>query len=100
MKTKGLNDLELYQLLCAAYPERFTVDEDETWDEAMEFAEEISGVDDIADLLGRVLMLTMPVFGPITGTPMHCLGTVKIIAGVAQMTAAVTRNFEFEGTEK
>ena len=34
MKAKPLDDLEMFELLQAAYPEKFPDDEDETWEAA------------------------------------------------------------------
>jgi len=68
MKHKPLDDLELYELLVAAYPERFDANsEDDLWYEVMDFASEMfanfnerNELDNISDLLGRVVMLTNP----------------------------------------
>lgn len=91
-KTIPLDDLEMFELLRAAYPEKFTDDENETWERAMEFAEELAGWDDITDLLGRVVMLTMPMNSGLTERLSHCLGTVTIKENSAQMMAAVRRD--------
>ena len=92
MKYKPLDELEMFELLRAAYPERFTDDEDETWEAAQSFVDEISGWDEIADLLGRVAMLTMPMTSPLTDTMYHCLGQVTVNNGHASMVAAVQRD--------
>jgi hypothetical protein len=92
MKTKPLDDLEMFELLRAAYPERFKDDEDETWEEAQQFADELSGWEDVADLLGRVVMLTMPMESGLTKRLSHCLGPVTVKDGSAQMMAAVRRD--------
>ncbi len=91
MKYKPLDDLEMFELLQAAYPEKFPDDEDETWDAAQNFADDISSFEDIADLLGRVVMLTMPMESPLTGTVSHCLGKVTINDGKVNMLAVVRR---------
>ena len=91
MKAKPLDDLEMFELLQAAYPEKFPDDEDETWEAAQNFADEISGWEEIADLLGRVTMLTMPMGSPLTGAAAHCLGKVTINDGKVNMLAAVRR---------
>ncbi len=92
MKAKPLDDLEMFELLQAAYPEKFPNDEDETWEAAQNFADEISGWEEIADLLGRVAMLTIPMESPLTGTVAHCLGKVTINDGKVNMLAAVRRD--------
>lgn len=91
-KAIPLDDLEMFDLLRAAYPEKFPNDDDNTWEAAQQFADEISGWEDVADLLGRVVMLTMPMESGMTKRLSHCLGTVTINKGVAQMDAAVRRD--------
>lgn len=51
MKTQPLDELEMFELLQACYPERFPDDEDETFEAALNFADELSGFDELADLL-------------------------------------------------
>lgn len=92
METKPLDDLEMFDLLVAAYPERFSYD-NETWDKVQEFAGSISGWDEVADLLGRVAMLTMPMSSGLTGRRYHCLGPVSVYDGSTHMMAAVRRDF-------
>jgi hypothetical protein len=94
MKTKPLDDLEMFELLAAAYPEKFKDESDETWEAAMEFASELSGFDQLADLLGRVAMLTMPMKSGLTERWSHCLGRVEVKDRSIHMTAAVRRDFE------
>jgi hypothetical protein len=93
-KIQPLDDLEMFELIQAAYPERFKDDNDETWDEAMEFVEQMNGFDDIADLLGRVVMLTMPMCSGFSDKQYHCLGKVTIDNenNNASMVAAVRRD--------
>lgn len=92
MKATPLDDLEMFELLQAAYPEKFPDDEDETWEAAQEFADSISGFDDVAELLGRVVMLTMPMESGLTGRLSHCLGRVEFTETRAIMVAAVRRD--------
>jgi hypothetical protein len=92
MKTQPLDDLEMFELLQAAYPDKFPDDEDETFDAALNFAEELSGFDELADLLGRVVMLTMPMKSGLTERISHCLGRVEFAGGAASMVAAVRRD--------
>ena len=91
MNHKPLDDLEMVELLWAAYPERFKDESNEDWEAALQLAEDLDGFDDIADLLGRVVMLTMPSSSIITGTAMHALGKIEISGSQAIMTAAVKR---------
>lgn len=92
MKAIPLDDLEMFDLLQAAYPEKFKGDDDETFEAAQEFADSISGWEAIAELLGRVAMLTMPTESGMTKRLSHCLGTVTISGGAAHMIAAVRRD--------
>jgi hypothetical protein len=92
MSNQPLNDLEMFELLQAAYPERFPDDDNETWDAALQFVEEISEFDILADLLGRVVMLTMPMESGLTKRLSHCLGRVEIKEGRVDMIAAVRRD--------
>lgn len=92
MKAKPLDDLEMFELLQAAYPGKFDDDDDTSWDNAMEFADSLTGFDALADLLGRVAMLTMPMESGITKRLSHCLGKITIGDGAAQMVSAVRRD--------
>lgn len=94
-----LDDLEMFELLQAAYPEKFADESNETWEAAQQFADDISGFDAIADLLGRVATLTMPMKSGITDKYCHCLGRIEIVTGKACMTAVVMRPLIVE-TEK
>lgn len=96
MKSKALDDLEMFELMQAAYPEKFPGDDDETWEAAQNFADEIHGWEEIADLLGRVVMLTMPMESGLTKRLSHCLGKVTIGEGRAHMVAAVRRDVELQ----
>lgn len=87
-----LDDLEMFELLQAAYPEKFPDEEDETWQAAQDFADNLSGFDELADLLGRVVMMTMPMESGMTKRLSHCLGKVTIHDGSADMVAAVRRD--------
>lgn len=90
--TRPLDELEMFEVLQAAYPERFKDDDDESWEAAQAFADEISGWEDVAALLGRVVMLTMPMKSGLTERLSHCLGKVNIHNGKATMIAAVRRD--------
>lgn len=92
MKSIPLDELEMFELLRAAYPEKFPNEEDETFEAAQNFADEIQGWEAVADLLGRVAMLTMPMESVLTKRLSHCLGPVVIINDRATMVAAVRRD--------
>lgn len=94
MKITPLSDLEMFELLQAAYPEKFPDDSNDTWAAAMEFVNQLEGFEDMADLLGRVATLCMPMTSPLTGKAHHCLGKVTIADGSASMLAVVKREVE------
>ena len=100
MKTQPLDDLEMFELLQACYPEKFPDDEDETFEAALNFASELYGFDELADLLGRVVMLTMPMKSGLTERLSHCLGQVKFADGAAHMMAVVRRDVTPNGQGK
>ena len=86
-----LTELEMFDLLRLAYPEKFADDEDETWEKAMAFADQLEGFDELADLLGRVVMLTSPISSPLTWEVFHALGAVSVKDGKSTLVAAVKR---------
>lgn len=58
---KKATDLEVYEVITSAYPEKFPETGECNWDEVMEFVEdELGGYDIFADLLGRLVTLTDP----------------------------------------
>ena len=93
MKFQKLTDLEMYDLICAAYPEKFNGDgDDDIWDDVMDFVEdELGGFNATAELLGRVAMLTHPAHNTRLDKYYHALGTVTFDAGVVKMLACVKR---------
>lgn len=92
MKHRPLDDLELVELIWAAYPERFKGEsEEEDWEEALQFIDEMESFVELADLLGRVVMLTIPVASSLTGDYYHTLGKVVKGSGSWNMMAAVKR---------
>ena len=94
-KYTPLDDIELYDLIAAAYPEKFKGDSsDDDYDDVMHFLDDIHDIHDIRGLLGRVVMLTMPMQSPLTGEAYHALGTVTLEGGKADMWAAVRRKAE------
>lgn len=98
--TQPIDDLEMFDVLRAAYPEKFVDDSDETWDAAQEFAQEIEGFDAVADLIGRLVMLAMPMKCGLTGRLSHCLGPITFKDGKAFMTAGVQRDALAPPTEE
>lgn len=87
-----LDEFEMFELLQAAYPEKFKEESDETWESVMQFAEEFEGLEQLCDLLGRVVMLTNPMTSGLTRRVSHCLGRVTIREGAVDMVAAVRRD--------
>lgn len=92
LRVQPLDELEMFELMQAAYPEKFPDDDDSTWEAAQEFADQISGWEEVAELLGRVVMLTMPMECGLTKRLSHCLGRVTLHDGRARMIAAVRRD--------
>lgn len=93
----ALDDLELYEILVAAFPEKFAGrDEagDDLWDEVQEFAEELCGdmeVPDLCKLLARLVMLSSPMQTAIRGELVHALGTVEIRGDKVLMSGGAKR---------
>ena len=98
MKHKPLNNLEMHELLRLCYPKHIKNDDDEFFDLSADICENATvdlgdGVEvTLADLLGRVVMLTMPMRTGMTGRLSHCLGAVTIKADSVDMVAAVRRD--------
>lgn len=97
MNTKPLDDLEMHELLRLIYPDHIRNDEDQYFELSQAICDEAT-VDlgdgfkvTLADLLGRVVMLTPPLESPLTGRLMHGIGKVTIVKNQVQMVAAVTR---------
>lgn len=96
-RVPALNDLELYEILVAAFPEKFAGrDEagDDLWDEVQEFAEELCGdmeVPDLCKLLARLVMLSSPMQTAIRGELVHALGTVEIRGDKVLMSGGAKR---------
>ena len=88
---KPIDYMGMYELLVAAYPEKFKEGDECIWNEVIEFADSISGFNGIADLIGRVVMLTMPMTSPISGDSFHCLGVVAHKGGNAHITPIIKR---------
>ena len=95
---KALDHLEMHDLLRLIYPEHIRSDDDEDFELSSEICD-YATVDlgngfvvRLADLLGRVVMLTMPMRSGLTGELSHCLGAVTIDQHNARMVAAVRRD--------
>lgn len=93
---KLLDDLEQYELMVAAYPEKFGGREeagDDLWDEAIEHFEEVtSDSEQVIELLSRIIYLTMPMGSPLSGRMHHVLGVPAILKdGSIGMMSAVSR---------
>ena len=90
-KFTPLDDLEMFELIRAAYPEKFSGDDDDTWEAAQSFADGLSGWEDVADLLGRVVMLSAPMKSHMTGQLSHCLGRVTVAGDSMNMVSVISR---------
>lgn len=91
MTKRKLDELEMFDVMRLAYPERFKDESDETFLAVMDFIENMNGFEEIADLLGRVVMLAMPMQSGLTEKLYHCLGNVQVVGGAINMCAAVKR---------
>lgn len=95
--TRPLDDLEMHELLRLIYPQHIRSDDDEYFDLSADVCDntmidlgdgfEVS----LAELLGRVVMMTMPMQSALGGGFSHCLGEVMIKDGAAHMMAVVRR---------
>ncbi|MBP5968692.1 hypothetical protein [Pseudomonas iridis] len=95
---KQLDDLEQFELIVAAYPEKFEAREEageDLWNEVMEFFEETTNDPEmILDLLSRIVYLSMPIGSPLSGKAFHVLGKTSILAdGSVGMMSAVSREY-------
>ncbi|MFG1487660.1 hypothetical protein ABMA58_00250 [Oceanospirillum sp. HFRX-1_2] len=90
------SDLELYEVIVAAYPDKFNENGDkDIWDDVMEFVEEeIGDTEAIMELIGRMAYLTNPMQSAITGKARHCIGPVTIADGKVHMMAAIKRDVD------
>jgi hypothetical protein len=95
---KLLDDLEQYELMVAAYPEKYAEREEDNdlWDEVADHFEEVTNDPEaVNELLSRLIYLTMPMGSPLTGRASHVLGTPKLLAdGSVGMMSAVSRPFD------
>lgn len=96
-RVKALDDLELFEILVAAFPEKFAAREeagDDLWEEVQEFAEELCAdmdIDNLSRLLARLVMLSSPMETAITGERVHALGAVEIQGDKIIMSAGAKR---------
>lgn len=92
-----LEEIEIYDLFVAAYPELYARqgESDRLWDRVGEHFEDVfSDPAEAADFLGRVVLLTNPMRSPLTGELAHVLGRVRVEGQKVEMTAAVCRRAE------
>ena len=94
---RPLDSLEMHELLRLIYPQHIRSDDDEYFDLSADICDNTM-VDlgdgfkvSLADLLGRVVMLTMPMQSALDGGFSHCLGEITIKDGSAHMMAVVRR---------
>lgn len=100
--TKPLDDLEMHELLRLIYPNHIRSDDDEYFDISCDACETPVDLGDgvevtLAELLGRVVMLTMPMQSGLTGEYSHVLGEVTIREERADMLAVVRRPAKIRG---
>jgi hypothetical protein len=96
-QVKALDDLELFEILVAAFPEKFAAREeagDDLWDEVQEFAEDLCAdmdIDQLSRLLARLVMLSSPMEAALSGERVHALGTVEIRGDKVFMSGGAKR---------
>lgn len=96
-KIQALTDLEQFDLLVAAFPDRgFPQREDDgdaLWDEVMDLWEEITNdPEQVADLLARLVYLTMPMGSAMSGQTRHVLGVPNLRpSGTSVLMVAVVQ---------
>lgn len=107
--TKALSELELFELIVAAYPEKFAAREEageDIWDEVQDFIENELIADELADefglrqFLARIVMLSHPVQSPFSGEYRHALGQIEIRGERVHMTAAAHRMMHWPTPEE
>lgn len=91
-----LSERELFELLIAAFPERLNpIEEIGSWNEVMSFADSLvieMNIEELCDLLGRIVLLTLPTKAAQLGRTVHALGSLKYAAdGSFFITTAVER---------
>lgn len=99
-KIQALTDLEQFDLLVAAFPDRnLPAREDageDLWDEVMDLWEEITNdPEQVADLIARLVYLTMPLRSSLMGANRHALGVPSLHNGNVIMSAVVQRETVF-----
>ena len=91
---RRITDLDLYELIVVAYPERFEAREeagDDLWDEVYEYiqndlcGELLQDETGLRDFLGRILLMTNPLHAELSGKLFHALGKVEIRNGATYM---------------
>lgn len=97
-KNSPLSELEMYELISAAYPGKFAsiTDEDKRMDEVFRFVEELAGYEGIADLLGRVVMMTYPMQSKLTKKHYHVLGNISLSKDKSKISALALVKREFD----
>lgn len=87
----------MHDVLRLAFPELIMSDEDHYFDLSVSACRYDISLGErcsfsLADLLGRVTMLSNPVKSELNGKLYHCLGEVSIIDDYVNMTSAVRRD--------
>lgn len=94
---RPLDALEMHELLRLIYPQHIRSDDDEYFDLSADVCDnamidlgdgfEVS----LAELLGRVVMLAIPLRSELTGKLFHALGKVTVSDSSVQIDAVVKR---------
>lgn len=96
--SEPLDDLEMHELLRLMYPDLIRSDDDAYFTLSQDICNDVTvylgdGFEPtLAEFIGRLVMLTMPMRSGLTERLSHCVGSVKISNGEAHMIAAVRRD--------
>ena len=70
-----LDDLEVFELMQAIYPEKFKDEDDATFEAAIDFFDELLADGYGRELIAKLVMLTPTITSELTGAEYHALGT-------------------------
>ena len=87
-----LDDLEVFELMQALYPEKFKGEDDATFDAAIDFFDELLADGCGRKLIAKLVMLTPTITSELTGEKYHALGTISGNAFVAHVRRKTRRN--------
>ena len=72
-----LDNLEVFELMQAIYPEKFKDEDDATFEAAIDFFDELLAFGHGRELIAKLVMLTPTITSELTGEEYHALGTIS-----------------------